>query len=197
MGSRATQIMIGLVVIIVIAVGAYALMHKSSSKAPTSTASNTAAVIQTKNSSSAGAYLANAKGQALYTYEKDTAGTSNCTGACLANWPAYVASGSTGSLPAHVATIKRADGSMQYAYDGMPLYTFTGDSKAGDVTGDGSEGFHIARPAGSATTQTTPAPSPAPVVAPAPTPTPTPTPTQAAPAPAPAPMPPPSSPYNY
>lgn len=185
MGSRASQIVIGLVVIIIIAVGAYALTHKSSSPAPTTTASTPGAVIQTKNSSSVGAYLADAKGQTLYTYEQDTSGVSNCTGSCLSDWPPYLASGSTSSLPAHVATIKRGDGSLQYTYDDMPLYTFTADTKAGDVTGDGSSGFHVAKPAGSAATQTAPAP--------------TPTPTQAAPAPAPTPTPSPSpsSSYNY
>jgi len=171
------------VVIIIIAVGAYALTHKSSNQTPPSTASTTGAIIQTKNSSSVGAYLVDAKGQTLYTYEQDTSGVSNCTGSCLSDWPPYLASNSTSSLPAHVATIKRGDGSSQYTYDGMPLYTFTADTKAGEVTGDGSSGFHVAKPAGSATTQTTPAP----------------TPTQAAPAPAPAPMPSPSpsSSYNY
>ncbi len=33
--------------------------------------------------------------------------------------------------------IKRDDGSMQWAYQGMPLYTFVKDTKAGDKTGDG------------------------------------------------------------
>ena len=33
--------------------------------------------------------------------------------------------------------IKRDDGSMQWAYQGMPLYTFVMDKEAGDMTGDG------------------------------------------------------------
>ena len=33
--------------------------------------------------------------------------------------------------------VKRTDGTMQWAYDGKPLYHFIQDKKPGDVTGDG------------------------------------------------------------
>jgi predicted lipoprotein with Yx(FWY)xxD motif len=180
MKLRTPQILIGLVVIIVIAAGAYAIMNKSTQSTTPPTSSS---LIQTKNSPSLGAYLADTKAKALYTYERDSSGVSNCTGSCLVNWPAYLAAGSVGSLPAHVGTIKRTDGSTQYTYNNMPLYTFIGDSQAGSVTGDGSEGFHIAKPATSATTQTTPttqAPAPA---ATTPTPAPSTTPAQSSPSP--------------
>ena len=182
MNQKATQIVIGLVVIVVIAVGAYVSTHKST-KSTAST--STGQIVQTKTSSSVGAYLADANGKALYTYEHDSTGVSNCTGSCLANWPAYIATGSTSSLPAHVGTFKRSDGPTQYTYNGMPLYTFISDSQAGSVTGDGSEGFHVAKPATSATTQAVPAPAtpaPAPAAAtpstmpPAASPTPSPSP---------------------
>lgn len=161
MNRKTPQILIGLVVVVVIAVGVYAAKHKSAkTTAPTSTASTSSAIIQTKSNSSLGSYLVNNKGQALYTYGQDSAGVSNCSGSCLANWPAYLATSSTASLPAHVGTIKRPDGSTQYTYDSLPLYTFVGDSQAGSVTGDGSEGFHVAKPVtAAATTQPTPAPS--------------------------------------
>jgi predicted lipoprotein with Yx(FWY)xxD motif len=44
--------------------------------------------------------------------------------------------------------IKRDDGAMQWAYKGKPLYTWTKDSKAGDITGDGFNNgvWHIAQP---------------------------------------------------
>jgi predicted lipoprotein with Yx(FWY)xxD motif len=32
-----------------------------------------------------------------------------------------------------------------WAYDGMPLYLFADDKKAGDITGDGEDGFHVAK----------------------------------------------------
>lgn len=180
MKLKTPQILISLAVIIIIAAGVYAAIHKSATSTQSTASQTSGPVIQTKSSSSLGAYLADAKGKALYTYGQDTTGVSNCTGSCLANWPAYLAAGSVGSLPAHLATLKRTDGSTQYTYDGMALYTFVGDSQAGSVTGDGSEGFHIAKPAGSAATQTAPA---------------TPAPAPAASTPAPAPVPKPS--YNY
>ncbi|MFD5088583.1 hypothetical protein ACFWOG_38995 [Kitasatospora sp. NPDC058406] len=43
--------------------------------------------------------------------------------------------------------IRRDDGSMQWAYDGKPLYTFIKDKQAGDTFGDGiKDVLHIARP---------------------------------------------------
>jgi len=35
---------------------------------------------------------------------------------------------------------KRADGSLQWAYQGKPVYYFAGDQKTGDKTGDGVNG---------------------------------------------------------
>ncbi len=150
-------IIISVLIVILVAVGAYAVFHKSSktsnnasnttsSSSPgTQSQATTSSVIQTKTSSSVGQYLAGANGNALYTYGGDTSGVSNCSGSCLYSWPIYQATSSTISLPANVTIIKRSDGMSQYAYKGMPLYTFTADS-SGQVTGDGVSNFHIAKP---------------------------------------------------
>jgi predicted lipoprotein with Yx(FWY)xxD motif len=43
--------------------------------------------------------------------------------------------------------VKRKDGSEQWAKDGMPLYYWMKDKKAGDVTGDGVNGvWQVAKP---------------------------------------------------
>lgn len=121
---------------------------KSSSTSQTSSTNQSTAsgdIIQTKTASSVGQYLADSSGNPLYTYGADTTGKSNCTGSCLYNWPAYDAGNAPSTLPANVTVITRDDGSKQYAYKGMPLYTFTSDS-SGQVTGDGVENFHIAKP---------------------------------------------------
>ena len=110
----------------------------------TKTTSTPKALIETKTDSKVGKYLADGSGKPLYTYSQDTDNTGNCTGDCLSNWPAYKAT-STSSLPAHVGTITRSDGSVQYTYNKKPLYYFTGDS-AGKITGNGLEGFNIATP---------------------------------------------------
>ena len=142
-----------IIVVVVLAIGGYAVFHKSSktstSSTSTSSASSTPAksaeVVQTKTNSSTGSYLADSSGNALYTYSQDTAGVSNCTGSCLTAWPIYAVTTSSAALPANVTIITRSDGSKQYAYKGLPLYTFTGDS-GGQVTGDGVSGFIIAKP---------------------------------------------------
>jgi len=103
-------------------------------------------VMTTKTSSVKGSYLVGANLMTLYVFDKDKAGVSNCNGACAALWPPYtVVAGAP--LPANVTTIKRADGSMQYAYKGRPLYYYSPDKKAGDVLGDGFGGvWHLVKP---------------------------------------------------
>jgi len=113
---------------------------------PSTTKTSTATqVVTTKTSSSLGQYLADTSGKTLYTYGADTTGVSNCTGSCLTDWPVYKATATT-NLQTNVTVITRSDGTKQYAYKGMPLYYFTGDSSAGQVTGDGVSGFHVAKP---------------------------------------------------
>lgn len=115
-------------------------------------------VLITKSNSTVGSYLADPKGNTLYTYGKDTNGVSNCTGSCLSNWPPYLDKGSTTNLPAGVGVITRKDnGDIQYTYNGMPLYYFSGDS-TGQVTGDGVNNFSVARPA-AASSQSSPSSS--------------------------------------
>jgi predicted lipoprotein with Yx(FWY)xxD motif len=105
-----------------------------------------ASLIQTKTNSTVGQYLADGNGKTLYTYGADTSGVSNCSGSCLTDWPVYAATSTSSTLPANVTVIHRSDGGTQYAYKGMPLYYFTGDSSAGQVTGDGVSDFHVAKP---------------------------------------------------
>lgn len=83
---------------------------------------STGAIVQTKTDSTIGTYLTDEQGNTLHTYGADSAGVSNCTGSCLANWPAYVSnSSSTAKLPTNVGVIKRADnGKNQYTYKISP-----------------------------------------------------------------------------
>src|ERR1700719_3425514 len=127
---------IAVVLAVVIIVGGYLILHKSpksaSSTSTTTTTSNAPAVnnavLITKTSSGIGQYLADPSGKALYTFASDSSGVSNCTGSCLAIWPAYQDKGSTTNLPSGVSTIKRTDnGEIQYTYNGMPLYFFASD----------------------------------------------------------------------
>lgn len=150
------------VVVIIVGGGVLAYMHmnKSASSAA-STASTVAAVnnsiLKTKASSSLGQYMTDPSGKALYTFAGDKAGVSNCSGTCLATWPAYVDTGATTGLPAGVGTITRSDnGKVQFTYNGMPLYYFVGDI-LGHVNGNGVSDFHVAKPASATTATPTPA----------------------------------------
>jgi predicted lipoprotein with Yx(FWY)xxD motif len=87
--------------------------------------------------------VASSNQMTVYTFDKDVAGSgvSNCTGACLANWPALTvsagdtptgAAGVTGTL----GTITRTDnGALQVTYNGKPLYFFSKDAAPGDANG--------------------------------------------------------------
>jgi len=78
--------------------------------------------------------LVDSKGMTVYTFDKDSAGKSACTGACTQNWPPVMAGDAPVSAP--YSTVTREDGSKQLAYHGKPLYTFVKDKKPGDKAGD-------------------------------------------------------------
>jgi predicted lipoprotein with Yx(FWY)xxD motif len=110
----------------------------------TATAAAAALVITTK-SGSAGSYLTDGSGRAIYLWVKDGMNKSNCSGACASAWPPVSASGSVtasgGALSKDLGTITRSDGSKQVTYDGHPLYYYAGDTGAGQTNGQGSDGF--------------------------------------------------------
>nr|WP_205119458.1 hypothetical protein [Paramagnetospirillum kuznetsovii] len=96
--------------------------------------------------SAKGPVLTDAKGMTLYTFDKDAGGMSNCVDACAQNWPPLMAA-SGAMAEGDYSVIKRADGSMQWAYKGKPLYLWSKDSKPGDTTGDGFKDiWHVAKP---------------------------------------------------
>jgi predicted lipoprotein with Yx(FWY)xxD motif len=77
-----------------------------------------------------------AKGMTLYIYDKDVAGKSNCYDKCATRWPPFMAAADA-KASGDWSTVKRTDGAMQWAYKGMPLYTWEKDKAPGDVTGEG------------------------------------------------------------
>jgi predicted lipoprotein with Yx(FWY)xxD motif len=112
-----------------------------------------------------GPVVVDGEGMAVYVYDRDTAdaGTSTCSGECLAEWPAVVPDSATPSgdgVPGAIGTITREDGTLQVTLDGSPLYTFEGDTAPGDVTGQGVDGFTVVAADGGGTSGT-PAPTPA------------------------------------
>jgi predicted lipoprotein with Yx(FWY)xxD motif len=107
-------------------------------------ASTTGTVITT-HSGSAGSFLTDGSGRAVYLWTNDSMNKSACMGACVGAWPPVEAKGaltvSGGAKPSDLGTITRSDGSKQVTYDGHPLYYFAGDSGPGQVSGQGNDGF--------------------------------------------------------
>jgi predicted lipoprotein with Yx(FWY)xxD motif len=90
-----------------------------------------------------GTYLTDGTGRTLYLFAADTAGKSNCSGACASFWPPLKGSATamSGAQASMLGTITRSDGSKQVSYDGHPLYYFKEDTKAGQTTGQGFDNF--------------------------------------------------------
>jgi predicted lipoprotein with Yx(FWY)xxD motif len=111
----------------------------------------TAATVQVGNSKF-GKILVDGKGMTLYVDEKDKPGAPNCTGVCLTAWPPLVAPASPTYGPGVTAslytTVTASDGTKQIAVKGFPLYTWMGDKKPGDVTGQDVNGFYVVQTSG-------------------------------------------------
>jgi predicted lipoprotein with Yx(FWY)xxD motif len=130
----------------------------SSGATPASGGGTTVAV---RSVSGTGNVLTDAQGHTLYASEQEANGKVMCTSsACLTFWqPLVVADGmpsGPSSITAKLTTVARPDGKMQVALNGTPLYTFTEDHSAGQVSGNGfkdsfgSQHFtwHVATPSG-------------------------------------------------
>jgi predicted lipoprotein with Yx(FWY)xxD motif len=85
-----------------------------------------------------------AKGMALYTFDKDKGGKSMCNDKCATVWPP-LAVAKDGKAAGYWTIVIRDDKSKMWAYKGHPLYTFIDDKKPGEVTGDNKDGFHLAK----------------------------------------------------
>jgi predicted lipoprotein with Yx(FWY)xxD motif len=144
-----------------------------------------------------GKILVDGAGKTLYLYSRDEKGVSNCYDQCEARWPilrptAGAAPTGAPDINGTLGTISRKDGTSQVTYNGIPLYYFTPDEKAGDTKGQAVGGvWWILAPGLSqitpAVAQPSPAASPAAGAAPAAQPSPAAKPAAAPPAPAQAP----------
>jgi predicted lipoprotein with Yx(FWY)xxD motif len=127
--------------------GSYGASGTTGAKAAGSSASSgTVAPAALKTATtSLGAVVVDGAGRTLYEFDKDSKGSgkSACNAGCIGLWPAVTASGTptlTG-VTGTVGTITRDDGTKQVTLNGRPLYTYSGDSKPGDTTGQGYKGI--------------------------------------------------------
>jgi predicted lipoprotein with Yx(FWY)xxD motif len=136
------------------------------SPAPSAAASAAVGVtVGTASSSTFGTVLTGPNGMTLYTHAGDSATTSTCTGQCATAWPPLATTGqpSAGTgVTGQLGTLIRADGTTQVTFDGLPLYYWQGDTKAGDVTGNGVNGFSVATVSGAGPSPRASGPAPAP-----------------------------------
>ena len=92
-----------------------------------------------------GTILVDAQGRTLYLFEKDRSGVSACNTACLNYWPALTSRGTpragTGVHRSMLQLAGQRGGLRQVTYAGHPLYTFVGDKRAGQTTGEGLTNF--------------------------------------------------------
>jgi predicted lipoprotein with Yx(FWY)xxD motif len=144
--------------LVVCAIALVAAGCGSSNKNKSSSASSTSAAPATTNKSeeggpetivakktSLGTILMDEEGRAVYLFEKDKSTKSTCSGACAAAWPPVITSGAPkaekGAKASDLGTTKRSDGKTQVTYGGHPIYYYSGDSKPGQLNGEGSKAF--------------------------------------------------------
>jgi predicted lipoprotein with Yx(FWY)xxD motif len=97
--------------------------------------------IQTSSST----LMTTSAGMTVYTFDKDTVGQSTCYGPCASYWPPVEATRGQ-QASGDLSIIHRTDGSMQWAKQGRPLYTFAEDTMQGDMKGDNyNQNWHVVR----------------------------------------------------
>ena len=109
-------------------------MHKQPQPQPIASAASPTRYVFMRTQTSVGPVVSTADGLTLYTYDKDSAGKSDCYGQCAQYWHPYLGSGSKPF--GHMTLIDRSDGTQQWAYDGKPLYTFVQDKVPGEIKGN-------------------------------------------------------------
>lgn len=89
--------------------------------------------------------MTTSNGMTVYTYDRDVVGQSNCYATCASYWPPVVA-GPGQQASGDMSIVHRSDGTMQWAKQGMPLYTYTKDTMQGDMKGDNyNRIWHVVR----------------------------------------------------
>jgi predicted lipoprotein with Yx(FWY)xxD motif len=139
MGTRLTRRLLPLVVLLAVGV-ATALAATMS----------TGGTVKVAHNSKFGSILVSSSGLTLYHMTAEKRGAIKCTGACAKFWPPLLLGAGakpkagTGVSGAKLGTIKRPDGRLQVTYNGLALYRYSLDRKAGEVKGEGVEGIWFA-----------------------------------------------------
>jgi predicted lipoprotein with Yx(FWY)xxD motif len=122
-----------------IAVGA-ALLLVAGVQASSSSHSRTRASVALRKTG-LGTILVDRRGRTLYLFEKDRNGMSMCDSACAQYWPPLINHGTPHAGKGVHQSLLRLTRSRQVTYAGHPLYTFVGDKRAGQTSGEGLDNF--------------------------------------------------------
>ncbi len=153
---------LGLVVVVVAACSSGSASPSATttktSSSPAATSASAPATVTLARVGSVGTVLVNGAGMTLYRYSPDGTGKSVCNGGCASIWPPLLVSAGTrpvggAGVPAgQLGTVTRDDGTIQVTYKGMPLYTYVGDKKTGEATGQsvGGTWFVVSTASGAA-----------------------------------------------
>lgn len=116
--------------------------------------SGSGAGVHTAKVSGVGTVLVDSAGRTLYLYKPDAQKSPTCTGSCASLWPPLDTTGSakgSGGVKSSLLGTVKAGGKTQVTYDHWPLYTYKGDSGAGQAHGEGKFGkWYAINPAGKA-----------------------------------------------
>jgi predicted lipoprotein with Yx(FWY)xxD motif len=99
--------------------------------------------VKTRKISGFGVVLVNPKGRTLYVFMKDQHRRVTCTGSCASFWPplkwksASKPKAGGAAKTSLLGTDKNPSGGRVVTYNKWPLYTFSGDSGAGQAKGEG------------------------------------------------------------
>jgi predicted lipoprotein with Yx(FWY)xxD motif len=92
-----------------------------------------------------GQILVDESGMTVYLFLADSGTASTCYTSCAAIWPPVLTTGTpqagAGAQASLLGTTTRTDGKVEVTYAGHPLYYFVTDKVAGDVKGQGINGF--------------------------------------------------------
>jgi predicted lipoprotein with Yx(FWY)xxD motif len=122
----------------------------SSSTTTSTTASSTpatasGAVVSVAVTPKLGKAIVDPEGFTLYDFHKDKGTTSACYGGCAKVWAPLLTEGKPqvgeGAMASKLGTTTRKDGTTQVTYSGHPVYTYVGDKKPGDTTGNDFSSF--------------------------------------------------------
>lgn len=130
--------------ILVLAPLAVALITAGCGSGAAPTSASPAARVATAHTK-LGTVLVDARGRTLYLFEKDHGSSSSCYGSCASVWPPLLTgadpAAGAGTRPGRLGSSRRRDGKRIVTYSGHPLYTYAGDSRPGDVHGQGADQF--------------------------------------------------------